>query len=275
MFGLVAITVAEVSCGPTVSPGRVADGPTRDPHVDVSVEAEGEGVRVRATVHNTTAKPIYVCETPMPRFKDREGSGPYAYYGGAETVVLWWGMVNEPGGPLIEESAAMHGATVRRIEPGQSESFTHDLEPVLREQNAWMLRLCDDASEEDETFRISKVMVGFGYWEHDALSAFTNMAVVPQRPSFWMGNILFVEDLSALPPRTYRKAVLESIREQQLGFERLLGVEDLQLTVVADPKALPRPLVFKPYWSGAPEAPPWKRDLWPESEFGEQDTESQ
>jgi hypothetical protein len=165
-----------------------------------------------------------------------------------------------------DESMALLCARVRRIDAGARATLSHRLGPVIHEQNAWMLRLCDDASEPGETFSITKVMVVVGYWEHETLRA-GNRIVLPTEQRFTL-KLEVVEDLATLPVHTYRESVARAISRQRPGFERLLVVGDVQLTLIAGPVPLPRPLRFEPVWV-EPESPPDPDAVLHEEIFGE------
>jgi len=268
--GAIALAVAGLSCGTARGPGA---GPLAADEIrlDLRAQTDGDGVRVVATVRNSADMPVYVCQRALPRCQNPKGSEPFVYYGGAETIVLWWAMVQEPGcGYVMDESAAMLGAYVIPVVPGAETTLCHRLEPVVRERNAWMLRLCGDASQPGETFRISRVLVVIGYWQHGALAATRTRVVLPKNESFYLPHwATNVQTLDGLPVDTCRESVTRAIREQRPGFEQGLALGDMQLLVIAGPIPLPKPIAFEPVWVEPKSAAADQGDVLYEKIFGE------
>jgi hypothetical protein len=223
---------------------------------------EGDGILVTATVFNNADKAIYVCTHPVPHWTLRS-KGPYVHYGGAQTVVVYWGMIHWPDLDFHEEAYAMLGASVRRVEPGAKTTLTHRLGPVVRERNACLRRLYDpclteygeplfplpekelpkpDTPDFGNTLAVRKVMVVIGYWEEEIVWRRSGRA--PEH-SYLTAGLDHITDLRKLPTLTYRQSVARAIDAQRPWFCRLMSVQDLQLMAIAGPVPLPRPIVFE------------------------------
>lgn len=218
------------------------------PAVTASANLDGDDTVIQVAVCNTAAEPIYVCVAPEPQQMRHPGDkGPYVYYGGAGTVILYWAIVDLPnagdGCYVVGADRSHIEADVRRLDPGETLLLTHRLKPVIVEANAWLLPLYGSETSVSR-LAVTRVITVVGYWEKRALVDANANARRVDRDDHVYAGLDGAKDVGLLPEASYSAGVIHYIDQQHLGFSKGMMLLDYQLHAVAGPTILPRPLAF-------------------------------
>jgi hypothetical protein len=232
---------------------------------------EGDQTIVEIGARNVSDKAVYVCETPAtPREKEVNRKGPYVFYGGNHTVVLYWA-TTAYSEDVEFKLESRPGASVRRVEPGATITLRAALssvfdgvwpwrETIYCDHDAFFQRRDSQDRRVQLSYRVDRVLVMVAYWEEAPLMwRRGGRVVVCAEPD---GTYYFSQDylvpLAILPPASYRTVVAQRALLLEALNPFAVPLKDVEILAQVGPIALPKPLTIQymgARWSEEDEQP--------------------
>lgn len=241
--------------------------------LQVSVRPQDDQTVVEVRARNVSDKAVYVCETPATSVEKEENRcGPYVFYGGNHTTVLYWATTAHSTGVCTGPTFVV-GAFVRRLEPGARVTLRTQLKREIDADWPWpetiycdhdALRVTRDSPGrwDELSYGVDHIIVMVAYWEEAPLSWLKeNPPPTPPYPAmvresdgtYYIKTYGRVVPLAVLPPASYRTVVARrALRLEPLDPSRV-AIHDIEMLAHVGPIALPEPLTIHYMGAGWPE----------------------